>query len=149
MLDLSPEKLMVLLSVGLLVLGPNKLPAAARSLAHGLARARRLAATLTDPVTSNLAEPVRANFTEPLKTGLVDPLRVSVVEPLRAGLAEPVRSGLAEPVRSGLAQPVRPGVMADSGLADDDTVAALRLTIASHPLPSSSSPSDPLDPSLN
>lgn len=132
MLDISPEKLMVLLSVGLVVLGPNKLPAAARSLAHGLARARRLAATLTDPVTSTLTEPVRANFTEPLRTGLVEPLRASVVEPVRAGLVETVRSAGTP----------------DAGQADD-TVAVPRSTIARHPLPSSSGPSAPLDPSLN
>lgn len=60
MLDLSPEKLMVLLAVGLVVLGPARLPAAARSLAHGLARARRLAANLTDPITTAVAEPRRA-----------------------------------------------------------------------------------------
>lgn len=57
MLDLSPEKLMALLAVGLVVLGPHRLPAAARSLAQGLAKARRLAATLTDPLNESLAEP--------------------------------------------------------------------------------------------
>lgn len=59
MLDLSPEKLLVLLIVGLLVLGPDKLPTAARTLATGLTRARRLAGNLTEPVHSGLAEPRR------------------------------------------------------------------------------------------
>jgi Sec-independent protein translocase protein TatA len=84
MLDLSPEKLVMLLAVGLVVLGPNKLPAAARGLAHGLARARGLAASLTDPITTTLAEPVRAQITEPLRTGLGEPLQASLVEPRRA-----------------------------------------------------------------
>jgi Sec-independent protein translocase protein TatA len=57
MFDLSPEKLMALLAIGLLVLGPQRLPTAARSLAQGLAKARRLAATLTDPLQASLAEP--------------------------------------------------------------------------------------------
>jgi Sec-independent protein translocase protein TatA len=59
MLDLSPEKLMVLLAVGLMVLGPNRLPKAARTLARGLARARQLTATLDDPIRAHLAEPTR------------------------------------------------------------------------------------------
>ena len=83
MLDLSPEKLMMLLAVGLVVLGPNKLPAAARGLAHGLARARGLAATLTDPLAATLAEPVRTHLTEPLRAELVEPLQSSLAEPRR------------------------------------------------------------------
>jgi Sec-independent protein translocase protein TatA len=59
MLDLSPEKLMVLLAVGLMVLGPNRLPMAARTLARGLVRARQLTASIGDPIRSNLAEPNR------------------------------------------------------------------------------------------
>jgi Sec-independent protein translocase protein TatA len=55
--DLSPEKIMALLAVGLVVLGPHRLPSAARSLAQGLANARRLATTLTEPVHASLAEP--------------------------------------------------------------------------------------------
>jgi Sec-independent protein translocase protein TatA len=57
MFDLSPEKIMALLAVGLVVLGPHRLPTAARSLAQGLTKARRIAATLTDPVQASLAEP--------------------------------------------------------------------------------------------
>jgi sec-independent protein translocase protein TatB len=59
MLDLSPEKVMALMAIGLVVLGPQRLPGAARTLAHGLARARRLAETLTQPVHDSLAEPLR------------------------------------------------------------------------------------------
>jgi Sec-independent protein translocase protein TatA len=57
MFDLSPEKIMALLAVGLVVLGPHRLPTAARTLAQGLTRARRIAATLTEPVQASLAEP--------------------------------------------------------------------------------------------
>jgi Sec-independent protein translocase protein TatA len=60
MFDLSPEKIMALMAIGLVVLGPKRLPSAARTLAHGLARARRLAETLTQPVHDSLAEPRRA-----------------------------------------------------------------------------------------
>ncbi len=60
MLDLSPEKIMALMAIGLVVLGPQRLPSAARTFAHGLARARRLAETLTQPVHDSLAEPLRS-----------------------------------------------------------------------------------------
>lgn len=57
MFDLSPEKIMALLAVGLVVLGPHRLPEAARTLARGLVKARRLAGTLTEPIHASLAEP--------------------------------------------------------------------------------------------
>jgi Sec-independent protein translocase protein TatA len=59
MLDLSPEKLMVLLLVAVVILGPHRLPATARTLACGLVRARRLAHSLTEPVHDSLQEPRR------------------------------------------------------------------------------------------
>lgn len=65
MLDIGPEKLIMLLTIGLIVLGPNKLPSAARGLAHGLARARRMAAELTDPLTTTVVEPLKAGLAEP------------------------------------------------------------------------------------
>ncbi|HLI53826.1 MAG TPA: twin-arginine translocase TatA/TatE family subunit [Acidimicrobiales bacterium] len=83
MLDLSPEKLLVLLTVGMIVLGPNRLPTAARGLAQGLVAARRLAAGLTDPLHASLAEPRRA-FEETIadvKSVIADPLQ-SVVQPV-------------------------------------------------------------------
>lgn len=57
MFDLSPEKIMALLAVGLVVLGPHRLPPAARTLANGLVKARRLADSLTQPIHASLAEP--------------------------------------------------------------------------------------------
>ena len=73
MLDIGPEKLMMLLTIGLIVLGPNKLPSAARGLAHGLARARRMAADLTEPITTTVVEPLKASLAEPLGGNLADP----------------------------------------------------------------------------
>lgn len=60
MLDLSPEKLVALFAIGLVVLGPQRLPSAARSLATGLTRMRLLAHNLTEPIQSSLAEPRQA-----------------------------------------------------------------------------------------
>jgi Sec-independent protein translocase protein TatA len=65
-LDLSPEKLLALLTIGLLVLGPQKLPATARGLAAALAKARRLSSTLTEPMNAALSE-VREAVEVPVK----------------------------------------------------------------------------------
>lgn len=73
MFDISPEKLLVLLAAGMIVLGPDKLPGAARGLARNLARARRVAASLTNPITTTIAEPVRAAITEVVETSLAKP----------------------------------------------------------------------------
>lgn len=89
MLDLSPEKLMVLLALGLVVLGPDKLPAAARGLAHSLARGRRLAASLTEPITTTVTEPLKASLTEPIRNGLAEPRQAvdSAIADLRSAIA--------------------------------------------------------------
>jgi Sec-independent protein translocase protein TatA len=59
MLDLSPEKLTVLLLIAVMILAPHRLPATARTIASGLVQARRLAANLTRPVHETLQEPRR------------------------------------------------------------------------------------------
>ncbi len=49
-MSLGPAELLVILVVGLLVLGPQKLPEAARQAARGLGQLRRLQATVHDEV---------------------------------------------------------------------------------------------------
>ncbi len=49
-MSLGPAELLVILVVGLLVLGPQKLPEAARQAARGLGQLRRLQATVRDEV---------------------------------------------------------------------------------------------------
>lgn len=89
MLDLSPEKLIVLLAVATIVLGPDKLPTAARNLAHGLARARKLAASLTDPITTTLVGPVKVGIAGPLESGMERPRQRTddAVAELRSSIA--------------------------------------------------------------
>ena len=108
MLDLSPEKLMMLLTVGLIVLGPNKLPGAARGLAHGLARARHLASTLTDPITATVVEPFKAAVAEPMTAHLTSPKQAidDAVAHLRSTIAN---HPIPEP-------PARPPAPADPAL---------------------------------
>lgn len=59
MFDLSPEKLLVILIIALIVLGPERLPKAARSLGKVLAQARAATAGMQDEVRDAIAEPRR------------------------------------------------------------------------------------------
>jgi Sec-independent protein translocase protein TatA len=74
------------------VVGPQRLPAAARTLAIGLSRARQLAASLTEPVHTSLQQPRRV-----LDDAWAD-LRASTNP-----LAQPIMSGQQQ--RAGQQQP--------------------------------------------
>lgn len=56
-MNLSPEKLLLVGILALVVLGPNRLPQAARTAAKLLADFRRVSASLQGEVTQALAEP--------------------------------------------------------------------------------------------
>lgn len=60
MLDLSPEKLFVLGVVALVVLGPNRLPAAARTLGRIVGQLRAMSASFQSEVREALHEPGEA-----------------------------------------------------------------------------------------
>jgi len=55
--NLDPEKLIVLFVIALLVLGPNRLPQAARTLGKGLAEVRKYTSSFQSEVNQVLAEP--------------------------------------------------------------------------------------------
>ena len=57
MFNLSPEKIMVLGVFALVVLGPNRLPQAARTLARVLTEVRRMSGSFQSEVRGALAEP--------------------------------------------------------------------------------------------
>ncbi len=56
-MNLDPEKLLVLLVIALLVLGPQRLPQVARSLGRGLAEFRKYTSGLQTELREVLAEP--------------------------------------------------------------------------------------------
>jgi sec-independent protein translocase protein TatB len=143
-LDISPEKLLVLLAVGMVVLGPNRLPAAARGLAQGLVTARRLAAGLTDPLHASLAEPRRA-FEETIadvKSAVADPLQ-SAGKPFvdavsLPAFAPPPSAPPSPPAAS--AEPTFPAPSLTAAASLEPTFPAPSLTAAAPPV---GSPSDP------
>ena len=60
MLDLSPEKIFVLAIVALVVLGPHRLPQAARTLGRLVGQLRALSSTVQDEMRDALHEPNEA-----------------------------------------------------------------------------------------
>lgn len=58
-MNLDPEKLIALFVIALLVLGPNRLPQAARTLGKGLAEVRKYTSAFRAEVDQALAEPRR------------------------------------------------------------------------------------------
>lgn len=60
MLDLSPDKLLMLAVVALVVLGPNRLPGAARTLGRFVGQMRAMTSTFQDEVRDALHEPHEA-----------------------------------------------------------------------------------------
>lgn len=57
MLDLSPDKLLMLAVVALVVLGPNRLPGAARTLGRLVGQLRAMSGSLQEEVREALHEP--------------------------------------------------------------------------------------------
>lgn len=56
-MDLSPEKIFLVGIIALMVLGPGRLPQAARTAGRALAEARRLSNSMHEEVSKALAEP--------------------------------------------------------------------------------------------
>jgi sec-independent protein translocase protein TatA len=71
--NLDPEKLLMLLTVAMVVIGPQRLPQAARSLGRGLAEVKRYRSLLQSELTS--------------LTGLVDEPHTSVRPVIRGAAA--------------------------------------------------------------
>jgi sec-independent protein translocase protein TatB len=59
-LDLSPEKVVLLGIIALLVLGPHKLPQAARNLGHFMGQVRKMTSTLHAEMRDAIGEPMDA-----------------------------------------------------------------------------------------
>jgi sec-independent protein translocase protein TatB len=60
MLNLSPEKLLLVGMIALVVLGPNRLPQAARTLGRWVAELRRLSSGFEEEVRGAIGEPAEA-----------------------------------------------------------------------------------------
>jgi sec-independent protein translocase protein TatB len=128
MVNFSPEKLFLVGLIAVVVLGPHRLPAAARSLGRFVAEMRRMSSSLQSEVRDALAEPGDALTSVISDTGLAD---------LRRSIHHGV-TGLRDGITSGV-----------SGEATGRSVPNPSLTAASTPAPDLGGPPAPEDPSFN
>ncbi len=114
MLNFSPEKLILVAILALVVLGPHRLPQAARTLGRVLAHARRVSGSFQSEVRDALTEPRDALSNAVGDLGLTD-LRSSVrdtmtgaVSPFTAAINPPATTaaGVAAPTTDPSSPPV-------------------------------------------
>jgi sec-independent protein translocase protein TatB len=60
MLNFSPEKLLLVALIAMIVLGPSRLPQAARTLGRFMSEMRRMSASFQDEVRDAIGEPTEA-----------------------------------------------------------------------------------------
>lgn len=126
-MGIDPEKLFVLFVIALVVLGPERLPQAARALGRGLAHVRRYSALLRAEVDDVLAEP-RAIIHSAAREVEMEQARlrsshepVAEQAPLINGAGSPDGSLGAKPVPGeDQATPYRPGPLQPMGLMSID-----------------------------
>ena len=92
MLNFSPEKLLLVAIIALVVLGPSRLPQAARTLGRALAEVRKVSGSFQAEVRDAIAEPRDALSNAVGELGLRD-LRTSVRDTV-TGVVAPIQSGL-------------------------------------------------------
>jgi len=91
-LNFSPEKLLLVAIIALVVLGPSRLPQAARTLGRALAEVRKVSGSFQAEVRDAIAEPRDALSNAVGELGLRD-LRTSVRDTV-TGVVAPIQSGL-------------------------------------------------------
>lgn len=97
MLNVSAVELLVILAVGLIVLGPQKLPGAARQVGRVLTELRRMAAGFQAEMRDALAE---ASPTEPAPLAPPPAPRGPLAPPLEPGGSGAARPAAPRPARS-------------------------------------------------
>ncbi len=110
MLNFSPEKFILVAVLALVVLGPNRLPQAARTLGRLVAEARRVSGSFQSEVREALTEPRDALSNAVGDLGLTD-LRSSVRDTM-TGAVSPFAAAINPPASSS----VRPAPTPAPGL---------------------------------
>ena len=103
-MDLSPEKIFVVGIIAVMVLGPDRLPNAARTAGKMLAEFRRWSSTVQHEVTNAIAEPREALGQSVAELGLND-VRKSI-----SGAGFSLRGALNEVVNGAAGQGAGPAV---------------------------------------
>jgi sec-independent protein translocase protein TatB len=105
-LNFSPEKLFLVGVIALIVLGPHRLPQAARTFGRFVAQVRKMSASFQEEVREALAEPTDA------VTSAVSEFRVPDI---RRSVREVVSSTFSAPVTPVPAAPAGPPAGASDG----------------------------------
>ncbi|HET9077833.1 MAG TPA: twin-arginine translocase TatA/TatE family subunit [Acidimicrobiales bacterium] len=126
MLDLSPDKIFVLAIVALVVLGPHRLPQAARTLGRLMGQLRALTSSVQDEVRDALHEPHEA-FTSALTDFRPSEIRRNVRQTVMDTIAPPESAPPGAVPSAGApaeASPAAPqtGVPARGGHPDDPSL---------------------------
>ena len=124
MLNFSPEKLFLVGVIALIVLGPNRLPQAARTLGRFTAQLRKMSASFQDEVRSSLAEPNDVISSAISEFRITDPRR-SIREAVASTFAAPAPPDPAGNVQASSdpapsAETPVAGATADVGMASPD-----------------------------
>ncbi len=123
MFDLSPEKILLIGVIALMVLGPDRLPKAARGLGKALHQMRTMTGSLQTEVRDAMAEPRQALNDAVGDMGLPTtmPRIPSVRSALNQALFEPVEASSRNPFAPGEQASASDGASVDraSALPDD------------------------------
>ena len=112
MFDLSPEKIILVGMIALVVLGPNRLPQAARSMGRMMAQLRRMSSSFQAEVRDAMAEPTDA------VNAVVGDFRPSDI---RRNLRQAVTSTIAPPPdQPRSSPPAQSAPVSGMGAAPDD-----------------------------
>ena len=97
MLNFSPEKLFLVGLIALMVLGPNRLPHAARTLGRFMSEMRRVSASFQDEVRDAMGEPTESFHSAIAEFRPMLDLRHSMRDAITTTLAPPPASGSLPP----------------------------------------------------
>jgi sec-independent protein translocase protein TatB len=122
--NFSPEKLFLVGIIALLVLGPNRLPQAARTLGKLLADFRRVSASLQSEVTAAIGEPR-------------DALNQAVGEFGIGDLRNSIRSTITDAVTGAPARPAAPTNSVNGAVGAPIVDPSIPLDVTAHEAPAS------------
>jgi sec-independent protein translocase protein TatB len=156
MFNFSPEKLFLVAIIALVVLGPNRLPHAARSLGRFLAQLRHMSSSFQDEVRGALSEPMDA-FNSAMGDFRPQDMPRSVRQAITSTLSPPPSSPSGASGASGASTPSPPTASSPAAPGSLPPSAASSPPVAGSPAPSPDSPVAgpggmpvaPDDPSLN
>jgi Tat protein translocase TatB subunit len=122
MLNFSPEKLLLVALIAMIVLGPSHLPQAARTLGRFMAEMRRMSSSFQDEVRDAISEPTDAFHSAIADFRPAMNVRSSVRDAISTTFSPPSAASDSRPAATPQATPSAPPPLASPGplAAPDD-----------------------------